>query len=183
MESERLVRGVCRKAFPITSLFFSFPHSFYFEHLGRKTFLTASKHRVLREAGAAVGGRHGLQKPTCKDQLTRRPPGLPWESRAVDSADRSTWSPGDRHVLCSPCEPLSLPETFLHEQTEAGKALPQHAGTQTGRTGLCLRSTLCSSEYKYLRGIVLLFELLRKYEGTGQGYREFTSPLCGKELQ
>lgn len=101
-DSERLVRGVCRKASPITSLFFSFLHSFHFVHLGRKTFLTASKQRVLREAGAAVGGRYGLQKPTCEDHIDMEATWASLGDRAVDSADRSTGSLGAGMCCAAP---------------------------------------------------------------------------------
>lgn len=105
---------------------------FYFVHLGRKTFLTESKHRAICEAGAAMGGRDELKKPTFKDHIEA---GAAWnfpERRTVNSPDLRTWSLRDRVVLCSWGTPLSLSEMLLHKKIEAGKAPPQHAGTQRG---------------------------------------------------
>lgn len=56
---------------------FSLSHLFYFVHLGRKTFLTESKQRAICEAGAAVGGRDELKKPTFKDHIEA---GATWAS-------------------------------------------------------------------------------------------------------
>lgn len=54
------------KAFSNHQHSFSFLNLFYFVHLGRKAFLTASEHTVIVKPGCC-GRQDGLQKPTFKD--------------------------------------------------------------------------------------------------------------------
>lgn len=74
-DSEGLVRGVRRRDFSSHQHIFSFLHLFYFVHLERKTSLTASEHRIILEAGAAMGDRDRLKKPTFQDHIET---GAPW---------------------------------------------------------------------------------------------------------
>lgn len=112
-DSEKPVKGVWRKDFPITSIFFSFLHLFYFVHLGRKALLTASKRGRMREVTAATGGRDGLRKPAFKDhgdagghlgsrrRQNHQPPG---------SQDGGL---GDSHMLCDSGRPPGLSGKML----------------------------------------------------------------------
>lgn len=74
-DAEQLVRESAQR-FPITRIFF-LPAFVLSCALGRKTFLTASEHRVIREAGVAVGDRDGLQKPASRITWKLGPRGLP----------------------------------------------------------------------------------------------------------
>lgn len=86
----------------------------------------------------------GFRNPPARITLTWRPPGLPWETELLTA---QIAAPGAWGQACAvqPHEPLSLPELFLHKQTEAGEAPHSTRGHRQDEQD-CAYRALCAPQ-------------------------------------
>lgn len=101
--------------------------------LGRKAFLTASKHAVIGEAGAAVGGRDGPKKSTFKEHSdTGGHLGFPEKAEPTESSTArisGLGAPGTV-MCCALASHLAFPRYFSPKRLREKKNLPALGDTK-----------------------------------------------------